>query len=88
MIIEWLLDLFSGFIDWVLSLVTFDVPDWLEGLAGTVAGVINAGAGLGAWVPWPLVLLVVGGTFTIWGAGLFIKAARWLLGLIPTMGGG
>lgn len=90
MIWAWLLDVARGFIGWVLDLFPSDweLPDWFTGLADTAAEVIGNAAGLGAWVPWGIVLTVVGATFVLWTVGLIIKFVRWVVGLIPTMGGG
>lgn len=90
MITQWFLDMGVGMAGWFLDLfpADFEVPDWFLGFTAIVNQIFSNAVGLGAWVPWPLVLLVVGFIFTVWGAGLLIKFVRWLIGLIPTMGGG
>lgn len=89
MIFEWLLGLLDGLADFGLGLTDgLEVPDWLDGFAGLFADVAAACYGLGAWVPWWLVIGAVTATFSIWSVGLLVKAVRWLVGWIPTMGGG
>lgn len=75
---------------WFLGLFPsdFEAPEWISGLAGLVNEVFANAVGMGAWVPWPFVLLVVGSIVTVWLIGLFVKFVRWLIGIIPTMGGG
>lgn len=76
--------------DWFLSLFPADfvVPDWFANFSDMVNPIFANAYGLGAWIPWPFVLIVVGFILTLWFTGLVIKFVRWLIGLIPTMGGG
>lgn len=83
------MSLWAGFVEWVMSLFgEVELPEWFLGGVEFVTGIINAGAGLGVWVAWPILLSAVGLTFVLWSGGFVLKFARWLLGLIPTMGGG
>lgn len=83
------MNLWAGFVEWVMSLFgEVELPEWFLGGVGFVTDIINAGAGLGVWVAWPVLLGAVGITFAIWSGGFVVKFARWLLGLLPTMGGG
>ncbi|SEH84155.1 MULTISPECIES: hypothetical protein [unclassified Leifsonia] len=90
MITEWFLSLAGGFITWLIGLFppATAVPDWITSAAGYVQNVINSGAGLGAWIPWPLVIGVGGFQLALWFGLWSVKVIRWLVGLIPTMGGG
>lgn len=89
MIVEWFLDLWANFVEWIMSFFgELELPDWFLTGTSSVLSVINNGAGLGAWVPWGIVVGAVTVTFVIWFAGFGLKFARWLIGLIPTMGGG
>lgn len=90
MITDFFITVGTGFMGWILDMfpADFEVPDWLVGFATMVNEIFANAVGLGAWVPWPFVLLVVGSIVAVWVVGLVIKFARWLLGLIPTMGGG
>lgn len=89
MIIEWLYSLVPGLEDWFLGLFgPADIPDWLGNVSDFLASMINSAAGLGAWVPWAFVIGVSGTLLGVWLIGLLIRVVRWLIGLIPTMGGG
>jgi hypothetical protein len=88
-IIEWFIGLGGTAADWVLGLFGTDAPpEWLATVATFVNSQLAAAAGLGAWIPWDFAILVAGAVLTLWGTGLAIKFFRWVLGLIPTMGGG
>lgn len=83
MIIEWLLELGLGFVSWLLDLMV--APDGAFDFLSDVAtwiGPIFAGIhGMGAWVPWPIVVVVVGAIFALWIALVGVKAVAWLKGL-------
>lgn len=90
MIVSFFLDVALGLAGWVLDMfpADFEVPEWLTGFAVLVNEIFGNAVGMGAWVPWPFVLLVIGSVLTMWAIGFGIKFARWLIGLVPTMGGG
>lgn len=63
-------------------------PAWM-GTTGTfVVSLIESAKGLGAWVPWTLILSIAAFNLALWAAFLALKVARWVVGLLPTMGGG
>lgn len=89
MITEFFLNLFTTVQTFVLGIIPdVQLPSWFSDAAGYVAGWINQGANLGVWVPWALVGSVTAAVLGVWLFGLAVKSARWLLGLLPTMGGG
>lgn len=90
MIVDFALDTAEDFVSWLVGLfpADFEVPEWLIGLASLVGQVLAGASGMGVWVPWALIITVVAGTYVLWSAGFLVKFARWLLGLLPTMGGG
>ena len=89
MITEWFISIGMGIAEWAVGLFgTADPPAYLTSLTTWLGTIINGASGFGAWVPWPFALLVAGVSLTLWLAGFVIKGIRWLIGLIPTMGGG
>lgn len=89
MIIEWFISIGTHISDWAVGLFgTADAPAYLTTIASFVNGLMTSAAGLGAWVPWAFVIVVAGINLALWGVGLGVKAVRWIIGLIPTMGGG
>ena len=88
MITEALLNLFGGIADWFLGLFgTAAPPAWITDTAAGILGFITAGAGLGVWIPWSTFGIVALVVLFVWTSGFWLKVFRWLLGLIPTMGG-
>lgn len=89
MVVESFLTVFSHLqVFFIESFGKSDPPAWM-GTAGVFAGqLLSSAKGLGAWVPWTLILTVAGFNLVLWGTFLAIRIARWLLGLVPTMGGG
>ena len=89
MITEWFVSLGTGTVGWFLSLFgTADPPAFITAVGTFIAGILESAAGLGAWIPWALVLTIAGVNLALWGIGLTVRVVRWLVGLIPTMGGG
>lgn len=88
MITEWFIDLGSTLLTWIIGFFgTEDPADWFTDVGTFVSGLLTSVAGLGAWVPWAIAITVWITLTTIWLVGLTIRVMRWLLGLIPTMGG-
>lgn len=67
--------------DWTL-------PPEVVNLDATVNDFLVNFEGMGVWAPWALMVTFIGISIAVWGITSLIKAARWLLGLVPTMGGG
>lgn len=89
MITEWIINLGIALADWFVSLLgTDDPPEWLNTLATWLGGLVASASGLGVWIPWALGFGVSGIVLALWLSGFLIKGVRWLVGLIPTMGGG
>ncbi len=85
MIPDFFLDLAMGFIGWVLDLFPADTGDdavsFIDGFADILTVVLSNAAGLGAWVPWVLVVPVVGTIVTLWGVFTLVKFVTWVKGL-------
>ena len=63
-------------------------PAWTGTVGVFVGGLLQSAKGLGAWIPWTLVITVASFNLSLWALFLVIKAVRWIIGLFPTMGGG
>jgi hypothetical protein len=89
MITAWFLSVFTGLLDWVIGLFgTADPPAYLSTVSTFVVGLIDSVQGLGVWIPWAFMLVVAGINLTLWAVFLGVKALRWVIGILPTMGGG
>ena len=89
MITEWLIALAVGVADWFLGIFpAWTVPAEIAGFDDTVNGFTASFTGLGVWVPWTLLIVCIGITLGAVAVNWIVKAARWVLGLVPTMGGG
>lgn len=86
MIVEWWIGVVSSFVDWVASLFpTWSAPD-LDPSSG-IGQVVSAGASLGNWVPWTVLLFCVGVVVAAWLVTLGIKIVRALIAHVPEFGG-
>lgn len=89
MITSWFISMGTGIADWFIGLFgTADPPDFIVQATSFVGTLLQSAAGLGAWIPWAVVLTVAAINFALWATGFGVKALRWLVGLFPTMGGG
>lgn len=89
MITEFFITLSATIADWFMGLFPeWNVPPEVAGFDNTVNGFIDDFSGLGVWAPWPLLISIAGIAIIAFTIQLTVKAARWLIGLIPTMGGG
>ena len=89
MITQFFMGIGQSVADWFLGLFgTGEPPAWLSEVGGFVASLLASVSGLGAWVPWAFAITVAGVVSAVWLSGFLLKAVRWLVGLIPTMGGG
>jgi len=87
-ITEFFYGLGAGFASWVISWFDgVEVPQWVTAFSDILAQIVAGAAGLGSWIPWVLLAAVVGVTLVIWLSGFTVKAVRWLVGWVPTMGG-
>lgn len=88
MISEWFLSIAAGIQEWFLGLFGEDEPpEWLDGVAAFVSDIIARAAGLGAWVPFPLLGSMLAGVLAIWAGFWLVKGIRWIWGLTPFSGG-
>ena len=89
MITEWIMSIGVSIAEWFISLFgTGEPPEWLSTITTWLGTLMASVVGLGAWVPWGLLITVSTGVFAVWLIGFLVKGVRWLIGLIPTMGGG
>jgi hypothetical protein len=88
MITEALMSVLSGFVNAVLgSLPVIPVPTWLSDLSGGVSTIAGYGAGLGVWMPVPLIVAVISTLLAAWLIAFGIKVAR-IVASFLTLGGG
>ena len=89
MIAEWFINLASSASTWFLGLFgTADPPAFIATVGTFVSGLLVKASGLGAWIPWRVVIGVAGVCLALFATGLGLKAVRWIIGIIPGMGGG
>jgi len=83
MITDFFLDIGMSLIGWVLSWMVAPEGgfDFLADVATIIAPVFANIHGLGAWVPWPLVVTVVGSIFTLWAVFALVKFVTWVKSL-------
>lgn len=88
MIFEAIIDVFVGFVKFVIGLFpTSNPPGWFSSTSESLSTVWSYGAGLGAWIPWGIVGSVVTAVLSCVVIGLTIKLAR-IVASFFTMGGG
>lgn len=88
MIPEWLMDIWVGFTEWVLTLFGEDAPpSWLLNVGPFMTDVLQKASGLGAWFPFQVFGAVASFIAALWLAFWLIKGVRWLYGFTPFAGG-
>ena len=88
MIIEWLLDLVVGVVDWFLSLFDgFELPDIVTSPSGSISTLAANVQGMGVWVPWGVVAGAVGASLGVWGVMFIVKLVKQVLAHVPGFGG-
>lgn len=88
MITGWILDLIADLWEAIIGGIPTPSEDsWLSDIGGAVAWVVNSLAGLGAWLPFPVIGAVLVTLGTVWGIGVGIRIGRLALSLF-TGGGG
>lgn len=88
MITEWFISIGQAIAQWFLGLFGTDAPpDWITSVAGFVTELFARVAGLGAWLPFPLIGTVGAALLGLWAVFWLIKGIRWLWGLTPFSGG-
>jgi hypothetical protein len=87
---EWFMGLMESLGVWFLELMPADaeLEDFAASASGVIQDALDAADGMGAWLDWAYALFVAGLIAAVWLVGLVIKVVRWIVGLIPTMGGG
>lgn len=89
MIVEWLASMAAGFVEWISGLLAqIQPPAWITDQHGALVSMLDSFNGLGVWVDWVSLGICIGAVLASWGSALLVKGLRWLVGLIPTMGGG
>ncbi len=88
MIIEWIVNVGAGFVNWIVSLFpTLELPESLVHLDDTINEILAMGDGLGAFFDWTLIGVLAAIPLTIWVAGLLLRGARVLIAHLPFIGG-
>lgn len=88
MIIEWLLEISAGFLEWVGSLLPpIDLPSWVENPFMGLQWVVEAAAGWGVWVNVPIVAGVAAVVIGVFGTTFVVKLVRVLIAHVPFFGG-
>lgn len=88
MIVEALVDVLFGIVEFVIGLIpTTAAPVWIADASGYLETLWGYGAGLGAWVPWSLVGTVFASVLSCVAIGLVIKLVR-IVASFFTAGGG
>lgn len=88
MIVEWLISLGATVSNWFASLFpVWDVPEFLVDFDATLNDVLGNLSGVGAWVDWLYILLIVTAVMAVWGIALLIKVARAVAAHVPFVGG-
>lgn len=88
MITGWLLDLLAGAWAWLCESVPAPSQDgWVADIPGAVTYIADLVGGLGAWVPLPLIVGIIGTLGIVWGSASGLKLGRMVLSLF-TGGGG
>lgn len=88
MITEWLITVGTMIAQWVADLF----PDWeaadqLAGVDDQINGLLAMGTGVGAFVDWTYIGIVVGIPLSLWVIGMTVAGTRVLLSHVPFIGG-
>lgn len=79
---------FSSFVEFVIGLVTFpEPPDFLDGLGSNISLIGSYVADTGVWIPWSLLVAIVGFWAVVLVVAYGVKAVR-ILASFATFGGG
>jgi len=88
MISEWFMSIAAVVLTFLADLFPEEaVPTWFTDFTSQLNQLAGSVSGLGVWVPWVVLNLVVGACITWWGIGFAIKLARVLIGHLPWVGG-
>lgn len=88
MIIEWLLEISAGFLEWIGSLFPpIDLPEWVESPFLGLQWIIEAAAGWGVWINVPFVAGVAALCMSAFVITFTIKLVRVLIAHVPFFGG-
>lgn len=83
MIIEWLYGIWEGFSVWILGLIpAFPVVGMNVGLAAILNPVSDGLAGLGGWIPWDVVNILLPISVSLYIGGLILRAVKSLIPMI------
>lgn len=88
MITEFFMDFAVLLQGWFLGLFGDDPPPlWITDVSTFFADVFDSALGLGAWVPFPLLGIVIMSVGGLWATFWIVKGIRWVWGLTPFSGG-
>jgi len=89
MIVDKLLDLLFGIVEWIVGLI----PEWtapaeIAGLDDLVNDWFSQYAGLGVWVPWNVIGIALSIIFGALGVNVTARLGLWAWSLVPVIGSG
>ncbi len=88
MIVEFFIGLWDTIASVVLGMFPTDpAPSFLVNADGVLNQILVSVQGMGAWLDVPFAVVVTTTVVGFWLFGVAVKIVRWLIGLIPTMGG-
>jgi hypothetical protein len=86
MIIEWLNSIAMGFVGWLGGLMPhWDAPT--DSPSGAFAQIVQVIAGMGVWIPWPVLILCTGIVVAAWLVTLSVMLLRAVIAHVPLFGG-
>lgn len=85
-ILEWIVERLEAFGSWLASVVP-PVPAWVGDITAGLSEIAQTAALFGAWVPWGLVVIVLGLVVVVIGIAFAIRIAR-IVASFLTLGGG
>lgn len=87
MILEYLLDLVLGIVEWFLGLFDdLDIPSWLSP-SGQIQSFISNFASVGVWIPWTVMASVVTAVVATYSITFVVKLVKQILAHVPGFGG-
>jgi hypothetical protein len=87
-IVEWVLNVFGVLVTGAVGLLgTVTVPDWFSGLGDSVSGLLGDLNGLGAWLPFGAMAVVLAAVIAARLLGVGIKLTRVVLSFFLAGGG-
>lgn len=88
MIVEWLMRIGLKIAGWFVSLFpSTDPPQWIATLDDKWNAVVGGASGIGVWVDWTYVLVILGAVLAVYVAMFIVKVLMKVAAFIPFLGG-